>query len=453
MVGSNGPLPATPSPGSGASPGRRIGLAAITGVGAKALALAAQLLAVAIAVRALGDEGFALYVVIASLVSWVGLVGLGVAPGLTLGVARATAVGDRAEAARHFMVALLLMVAIASSLVGIAVVLGASGWVERLMVSWIGSRSGDASTALLFMAVLIAVQLVVVVPEAAQLGLQSQHMSNVWAGIGSVAAIVAMLALGGAVTSVTAFVLISQGPQVAARAVNGIVFVLRRRYMLRPDGLRFRQHVGPILGSGTAFAGFSVASYLSIQIGLLILAASVDAGAVALGGVIVRGYLLEVSGLSLVTTPTWPAIANAVTRGDLPWVRRAYRVLVSGAVAYCGVVAVAIIFGLEALIGLWTGTRPADDPTLRMLLAILVVVNGWAHVNAMTLVGLGALRFTALVLIAEAVVVLTLQIVLIPLAGVTGYVGSLAVGAVAVTGWILPLRVRLELGRIVRKEA
>lgn len=445
MSGSEFSLESIASRGRGASPGRRIGLAAATGVAAKALALAAQLLAVAIAVRALGGEGFALYVVIASLVSWIGLVGLGVAPGLTLGVARAAALGDREEGARLFVVALLLMVAIATFLVGCAVFLGASGLVEQLMTNWLGSASGDASVALLCMVILIAVQLVVVVPEAAQLALQTQYVSNLWAGIGSAAAIAAMLAVGGVVTSVTAFVLVSQGPQVAARAANGIFFVLGRQHILRPAGLQFRQHAGPILGSGIAFAGFSLANYLALQIGLLIMAASVNAASVALAGVIARGYLLQVSGLSLVTTPTWPTIANAVTRGDLPWVRRSYRLLALGAIAYDFLVAVAIVIGLEALIGIWTGTRPADNAILRALLATLVIVNGWAHVNAMTLVGLGALRFTAIVLVAEAVFVLALQILLVPLAGVTGYVGALAIGAVTFSGWILPLRVRRQL--------
>lgn len=450
LSGSEAPLQSIVSRGPGVSPGRRIGLAAATGVGTKVLALAAQLLAVAIAVRALGGEGFALYVVITSLVSWIGLAGLGVAPGLTLGVARAVAVGDRAEEARLFLVAFLSMVAIATLLVGTAGFLGASGLVGQLLTNWLGSASGDAAAALLCMAVLIAVQLVVVVPEAARLGLQTQYVTNVWAGIGSAAAIVAMLTVGGAVNSVTAFVLVSQGPQVGARAMNGLLFVLGRRHILRPVGLRFRQHARPILGSGIAFAGFSLANYLALQIGLLVMAATVDAPSVALAGVVARGYLLQVSGLSLVTTPTWPAIANAVARGDLPWVRRTYRVLALGGFAYSFLVAMAIISGFEALIGVWTGTRPPDNVALRVLLATLVVVNGWAHVNAMTLVGLGVLRFTSIVLVGEAAVVLALQIAFVPVAGVTGYVGALAVGAVTVSGWLLPLRVRRELSKTMR---
>lgn len=433
--------------GAGISSDRRIGLAAATGVVAKGLAFAAQVLAVAIAVRTLGVDGFALYVVVGSLVSWIGLAGLGVAPGLTLGVARAAAISDRVEEARLFVVALVLMSAISAALVGFASFLAGSGLLERFTAGSLGPASGGAATALFSMALLIAVQMVVAVPEAAQLGLQSQYVANVWAGIGSAAAIIVMVTLGAGVTSVAGFLLVSQGPQVAARAVNGTLFVIGRHYPLRPPGLRFREHARPILSSGIGFAGFQIASYLGLQVGLLILATGGDPAPLALAGVIVRGYTLETNGLALVTTPTWPAIANAISRGDLVWVRRTYRRLSLGAFFYAGLAAVIIFVGLETLIEIWTGTRPNDDLILRALLAAFVLVNGWAHVNAMTLVGLGALRFAAIVLIAESVLVLGLQAVFVPIAGVVGYVGALAAGAVMVSGWVLGLRVRFELRR------
>ena len=427
------------------SPGGRIGLSAISGVAASALSLLAQVVAVAIAVRSLGTAGFALYVVVASLVSWVSLAGLGVAPGLTLGIARAAARGDQAEEARLFVVALALMAGIATMLVALAVIVGASGTVERQLSGWLGSLSGEASTALLCMVVLVALQLVVMVPEAAQLGLQAQYVTNAWIGIGSGAAVVAMLTIGRGVTSVAGFVLVSQAPQVAARALNGVLFVVRRAFLLRPSGLRFGTHGRLIISSGIGFAGFQVAVYLMFQVGLLILAATGTASSVALGGVIARGVTLEVAVLGLATTPTWPAIANAVASGDLSWVRRVYRTLALGGLAYSSLVAVTILVGLEPLIGLWTGTRPPDNLVLRGLLAIYVVVNGWAHVNAMTLVGLGALRFASIVLIIEAVLVVALQAVFVPGAGVTGYVGALAVGTVSFSGWALGLRLRRAL--------
>jgi O-antigen/teichoic acid export membrane protein len=427
------------------SAAKRIGLAAVTGFGAKGLGLATQVIAVAIAVRALGQSGFALYVVIASLVSWIGLAGLGVAPGLTLGVARASARGDRTEEARLFVVALFSMTAIAALLVGGAVLLGTSGVIDRVVSGWLGLDAEDASAAFILMALLISAQLVVVVPEAAQLGLQAQHVTNLWASLGSAAAILAMLAGGGAVTSVSAFILISQGPQVAARAVNGVLFALARRQVLCTPKLRFWQHARSILGSGIAFAGISLASYLALQVGLLVMAATTDPTSVALAGVIVRGYTLEVSGLSLLSTPTWPAIANARSRGDVSWIRRTYRFLVAGGLLYSAVAAAVVLFGLEALIGAWTGSRPPENAPLRTLLAVFVLVNGWGHVNAMTLVGLGVLRFTAIVLLGEAVLVLLLVAALAPMTGLTGYAAALAVGALAASGWMLPLRVRREL--------
>ena len=437
--------PSTDSAVHRPSAAKRIGLAATTGLLAKGLGLGTQVIAVAIAVRALGEGGFALYVVIASLVSWIGLAGLGVAPGLTLGVARASARDDRPEEARLFVVALLSMAAIAGVLVGCAVLLGVSGVVDRVISGWLGSDAEDASAAFILMALLISVQLVIVVPEAAQLGHQAQHVTNLWASLGSAAAIFAMLADGGAVTSVTGFILISQGPQVAARALNGVLFALARRQVLRATRVRFWQHMRSILGSGVAFAGISLASYLALHVGLIVMAATTDPTSVALAGVIVRGYTLEVSGLSLLTTPTWPAIASARSRGDLSWIRRTYWLLVAGGLLYSAVAAVAVLFGLEALIGAWTGSHPPENAPLRALLAVFVLVNGWGHVNAMTLVGLGVLRFTALVLLGEAVLILLLLGALAPMAGVTGYAAALAIGALAASGWMLPLRVRREL--------
>ena len=428
-----------------ASAGSRIGLAAVTGAAAKGLSLAAQIVAVAIAVRSLGAQGFALYVVIASLVSWISLAGLGVAPGLTLGVARAAGRGDQTEEARLFVAAMVLMIGVASVLVVLAIAIGASGIVERQLVGFLGTSSGDGSTALVCAVVIIAAQLVVVVPEAAQLGLQTQYVTNIWVGIGSAAAIASMLILGRDVKTVAGFVVVSQGPPVAARALNGLWFIASRRFLLRRSDLRLWSNVRMILASGIGFAGFQIAGYLTFQVGLLILAATVGVAAVGLAGVIVRGITSEVAVLGLITTPTWPAAANAVARGDMAWVRRAYRLLAAGGLAYTGLVAVIILLGLEPLIGAWTGTRPADDLALRGFLAVYVVVNGWAHVNAMTLVGLGALRFTSVVLVIEAVLVVTLQVVILPTTGVTGYVGTLAIGALSVSGWVLAFRVRREL--------
>jgi O-antigen/teichoic acid export membrane protein len=375
------------------------------------------------------------------------MAGLGLGPGLTLGIARAAARSDRQEAARLFLVALLMMVAIATLLLGGAVVLGVSGVLDRLVTDGLGAVPDQTSLALGCMVLLITAQLIVAVPEAAQLGLQNQHVTNLWAGIGSAAAIVAMVGLGSRVTSVAAFVIVSQGPQIAARAANGIWFVLRRGFLLRPSELQFRAHARPILTSGVAFVGFQVASYVGFNVGLLIMAAKVDADAVALGGVIVRGLLLQVAGLALLTTPTWPAIANAVARGERMWVRRAYRLLAMGGAGYSLLVALTILVAFEPLIGIWTGDRPADNPALRWLLATYVVVNGWAHVNAMTLVGLGAVRFTAIVLMAEAALVVALQAILVPSMGLMGYVSALTAGAVLVSGWTLGLRVQRELGK------
>ncbi|HEU0244801.1 MAG TPA: hypothetical protein VFQ75_12935, partial [Candidatus Limnocylindrales bacterium] len=214
---------------------------------------------------------------------------LGVAPGLTLGMARSEGPVDRGELAGLFSVALGVMAAVAAVIVMIAVILAATGTFTSVADTLGATNPSDAAAALLCMVVLVAAQLVVVVPEGAQLGLQSQYVTNLWAGLGSAIAIGALIALGGQATTITAFILLAQLPQLVTRALNGIVFTSRRAYLLRPPAGSLRRHLPMLLGSGAAFTGFAVASYVGMQLGLLVLAVAADAGQVALAAVIVRG--------------------------------------------------------------------------------------------------------------------------------------------------------------------
>jgi O-antigen/teichoic acid export membrane protein len=406
--------------------------------------------AVAVAVRALHTGGFAVFVAIASLVSWMSLASLGVAPGLTLGIARASSAEDRQTEARFFVVTMILMVGLATAILIGVFVFSSTTIFDRLLGTWLNGDLGDAHGAFVAMALLVAAQLVLSVPEAAQLGYQAQYATNIWASIGSAAALVMLLTVGPSIGSVTTFVVVSQGPQVVARALNGVTLVASRPYLLRPGGIPVRSLLRPLLGSGLAFAGMQLAGYLALQFGVLVLAAESTGASVALGGVILRGLSMAAGGVALVTTPMWPALADAATRGDLAWIRRAYRRMPALLMAYASVAALAILIGSKWALELWTGQALTVDLALRLCLAGYFMVGVFSHTYAIMLIGLGIMRFTALTLLVEAVIVASLQIALIPAFGVNGYVAALFVGTTLVSAWVLPIRARLEIAKLER---
>jgi O-antigen/teichoic acid export membrane protein len=430
------------------TPGRRIGLAASTGAAAKVLSLVVQVVAVAVAFRVLKAEGFAVFVTIVSLVSWLSLASLGVAPGLTLGMARAASSADRVAQARLLVVSLILMAIVASSVAVVALVVGSTDALTGGLASRLGASGRDAAGALTLMILLVAAQIVLAVPEAAQLGLQSQHLTNAWNAAGSAVALGLLLTIGPSVSSIVGFVAISQGPQTVARALNGFSFVMSRPYLLRPRGLPFRALLPPILGSGLAFAGIQLASYVSLQVGLLILAAASDSAAIALAGLILRAVTLASGAVVLLTTPTWPAITDAAARGDRAWAIAAVRRMTLLTMVYAAAVALFVLVGAGWAFEAWSGRSIEVSLALRILLATYFVLGVWSHVSAIVLVGLGKLRFTALILLGEAFLIATLMVISIPAFGVIGYVGSLAVGTALVSAWLLPVRARRELSLI-----
>jgi O-antigen/teichoic acid export membrane protein len=420
----------------------------MTGAFAKALSLAVQIVAVAVAVRVLNTDGFAMFVTIASLVTWISLASLGVGPGLTLGIARLSATEDRSGEARLFAVSLILMVCITVGILLVALFVERAGVIDQLLRSWGGADGLDAGAAIGTLTLLVAAQLVLSVPEAALLGYQAQYRTNLSIAVGSAAALVLLLAVGSSIRSVAEFVLVSQGPQVAARVLNGLSLVRSRPYLLRPDAIPIRSLVRPVLGSGVAFGGIQLASYVSLQLGVLVLAVTTNAASVSLGGVILRGITMAAGFVTLVTTPTWPALANAVARGDRTWARRMYWRMPTAGLLYASAVAAVVLVGSEWLLDVWTGRHFALDLPLRLCLALYFIAGVWSHVFAITLIGLGAIRFTAVVLLIEAAVIAGLEVVLIPSLGVTGYLGALLVGTTFVSSWILPLRARAEISAI-----
>lgn len=448
MTGSDPVLPRYEARWRAPSPGRRIGLAVLTGAISKILSLAVQVVAVAIAVRALRADGFAMFVTVASLVSWINLASLGVAPGLTIGIARAAAAFDRVGEARLFVVSMTLMVGVATCLLLTTAVLAQTGLISRGLEEWLKSDGADGPVALVLMVSVIAAQLILAVPEAAQLGYQSQFVTNLWSGIGSVASLILLVTIGPSIGSVTAFVFISQVPQVLARTLNGLSLIGSRPYLLRPDRIPIRSMIRPVLGTGAAFAGIQLAGYFALQFGVLVLAATSTTESIALGGVILRGITLASGAVLLVTTPTWPALTDAVERGDRRWAMHIYRRMPVAALLYASLVGIGILVASEWAIEVWTGSAVLIRPELRIILAGYFVLGVWSHVNAVLLVGLGAIRPTSMVLLLEAATIAALQVVLVPSLGVTGYVGALLVGTLLVSAWVLPIRVRREILRI-----
>lgn len=442
MIGGSGDLP---EPLAGIDPtaharrrrSTRLRAAIITGGAAKGLAVAVQLTAVGIAIRALGPVAFGSYLVMASLVAWLGLAAAGVGPGLTQRIARATANDDVAGQATAFsssvaVSGLFILVATAAVAVIARVILFGEHATSEL--------DGDVRTAAAVLGMATAAQVWLSVVEAAQLGHQEQYFANVFQAGGLAIVLVILLVAGPAFSTVTAFVTATALPPLLTKLANAMLYLVRRRYLLtRRFSIR---EAAAVLSTSVGFAAVSLGATASQQLGFLWLAFTAGPAATVPLGVMFRLNSAASGLVALVTQPLWPAVADAVARRDTLWALRAYRRVSRLTVLYAAAYAVGLMALGTTLIQLWTGTY-VEIPRLMMFLFGLYFVAGvWAHVNAITLVGLGKVWVAARVTFLEAVVSSLGAVLLVAQFGGTGVILSLLIASAIMSGRLLPVAVR-----------
>lgn len=415
----------------------RLRAAVATGSAAKGLSFCVQLIAVGVAVRALGSEAFGSYLVMASLVSWLGLAAVGVGPGLTQRIAVATANDDAAGQATAFSSSVALS--------GLIIIVASACVLTMAGVAISGEQgttaiNADVRTAALVLFLVTAIQVWLSVVEAAQLGHQEQYFANAFQSAGN-ATVLALLLLGGhSLGTVTAFVVVTACPPLLAKIGNATLYVARRPYLLARH-LSIREAAG-ILSTSIAFAALSLAATASQQLGFLWLAFVAGPAAAVPLGLMFRLNSAASGMVGLLTQPLWPAVADAVARRDLAWARRAYRGASQLTVSY----AIAYAVGLGTVGGVfvraWTGVDLDVPQLLLVLFGLYFVVGVWAHVNAITLVGLGNVWLAARIICLEAIISCAGALLLVAQFGATGVILSLLIATASVSATLLPLAVR-----------
>lgn len=429
---------------------RRLRLAFATSFAAKGASLALQFTAVPVALHVLGPASFGLFLVIYSLVSWIGLTSIGIGPGLTLGIARAVASADAHEESAYFWTSVTLMIVISTLLAATLAFVVLIVPINSLIGVHDPLVTQDALQSLLIVTFLSCGQLLLSVVDAARLGYQELHISNLWTLASTGISFVALLELGRVSPTVTFLVVALSAPPIIVRALNGGQ-LMRSHANLRTRRLVLEVPlVRKILMVGIGFAAVSLASFLSQQLGLVLLAQREGPEAVVAPGTMLRLILLASSPVAMLTQPLWPALTDATARSDSGWARFAFRRVLGLALAYSGVVCGTLLVLGQELVQIWTGGVLRIDETTMILFALYFPLGVWSHVHAMTMVGLGEVRVTAAVLLVEGLAAVVTVLVCIPWLGGAAVPLALVVSTGAVSGWMLPLLAARSLSLTVR---
>jgi O-antigen/teichoic acid export membrane protein len=422
---------------------RSIRLAVLTSFLSKAGTILLQLVSIPVAWRVLGQAEFGLYTTVSLSLTTVALLEVGVGPALTHGLTRTRAAGDSAAQRELGSTAFFLMLSIAL----VAGVLLATVLLTVPLSSIYGSEFSHRESALrpaLWVGLGLFLMLFVLnLTDRIREGHLEVASNNTWGAIGNVVAATAVGIGVWWVPEVWFLVVAVHGSMIVGKLGN--TFSLWRKHPdMRPSpkhaSLACAKH---LFSDGIAFSTCClVTGIVEYNLCGLLVGRVEGPAAIAIYGVFISLTIMQLGFVVMLSTPTWPAVSEALARGDRPWARRAAKrlYLLGSAFAICSVAGL-IALG-PWLLPLWLSKN--ITPIGRPLLAcygLYFIAHVWRHLNHTMMIGTGQVGKLVRIQLIESATVAILGTIALHLGGTAALLATMGIVILALTGSVLPRQV------------
>ena len=422
---------------------RSIRLAVVTSFLSKAGTILLQLLSIPIAVRVLGREEFGLYTTVNLTLSTVSLLQVGVGPALTHGLSRARAAGDESRQRELGSTAFFLMAGIAL-LAGLALA-------AVLLAVPLSSIYGDAFAgkesalrpALWTGLALFLMLFVLNLTERIREGHLEVASNNLWGAAGNV---MAALFVGVGVwwiPQVWYLVVAVHGAMVLAKLFNTIT-LWRKHPLMLPSLKSFRLgEARHLFSDGMAFSTCClITGIVEYNLCGWMVGRAGGPADIALYGVFISLTIMQLGFVVMLSTPTWPAVAEALARGDLPWARKAAKRLYGFGSGFAICSALGLVIVGPWVLSLWLGGEFANiERPLLACYGLYFVAHVWRHLNHALMIGTGQVSKLVGIQLFESAVVAVLGWAALHFGGVSALLATMGIVILALTGTVLPRRV------------
>lgn len=427
---------------------RSIRLAVVTSLVSKLGSVLLQLVSIPLAVRVLGREEFGLFTMVNLALGTVSLLEIGVGPALAHGLSKAKAKGDVEGQRALVSTAFALML-------GMALLVGAFLAVVLISVplsSLFGEKFSDKEDILrpaLWVGLgLFLMFFVVNLTERVREGYLEVASNNLWGAVGNVLGAIFIGVGIWFVPEVWFLVLAVQGAMILAKMGN-MVACWKKHPATIPSTRAFSKPLVPgLLTDGLSFSacfiltGFVEANFCGWMIGRF----GDGPAEVALWGVFVTLTVMQLGFVVMLSTPTWPAVAEALARGDLAWARRAARRLYWFGLGFAILASAGLVILGPWALGVWLGDSFAGtERAVIAAYAAYFIMHVWRHLNHVLMIGTGQVKKLAVIQIFETVI----MIAVVSISLLNGSLSLMLLGMAATilfgTGWILPKQVHRAL--------
>ena len=400
---------------------RRVALTSGSTFAAKGAQIAAGLISVPLTLHYLGAERYGLWMMISSAAVMLRYADFGMGNGLVNAVSHAHGAGDERLARASTSSAFFMLAGLA-----VAVVLLMStiypfvNWPAVFNVKSAVARV-EAGPALAIFALCTLASMPLGVVQRVQFGYQEGYASNLWLAAGSILGLAGVIAVirfrGGLIWLVLAFA----GGPLLSTALNYCVHFGWMRPWLRPALGCFKRSLASKLAmAGGVFFGIQMLATLLAPFDNVLIGHVLGPATVAQYSVVWKLANLAYMVPAVIVLPLWPAYSEALSRGDVEWVRLTFRkAIVFSALTSGGIAAGLIAFGRQ-LVLLWVGRAITVPLSIMVPLALLFVLNTIADTGGSLLYSAHAARYVMRSLAAYSIVAVAMKVWLLGRFGVPG---------------------------------
>lgn len=394
----------TEPPARGTDRIRRILLTGGASALARVVQISTSLITVPVTLKYLGNERFGLWMTISSVLAMAAFADFGVGNGVLNAVAKAYGRDDIEAIRKAVSSGFAILTSLAALLLlSFFLIYPHIDWSGFFRVSSTQARM-EAGPALAVFACCFALNISLDVVQRVQLGLQQGYLYGMWQLSGSVFGLVGILAGIWFHASLPLLIVAIAGAPVLSTIMNAIHFFGFLRPDLRPSiGMVSMETAIRIVRLGSLFFVLQLAVSVSYSSDNVILTRVL--GPLAVAQYAVPSRLFGFIGMltSFLTTPLWPAYAEALERKDHRWIKRTlYRSLLLVGGASVAASTLLVLFA-PSIIRLWVG--PGIQPSVLLLVAMAMssVICAIASTIGMFLNGLSVIRFQVLLAIVGSI--------------------------------------------------
>jgi O-antigen/teichoic acid export membrane protein len=424
----------------GAERNRRALLTGSASTLARVVQIGTSLITVPLTLKYLGNERFGLWMTISSVLAMASFADFGVGNGVLNTVAKAFGKDDmegvRKAVSSGFAVLNTIAILLLLSFFSIYRFIN---WANFFRVVSPQARA-EAGPALAVFAVCFALNISMDVVQRVQLGLQQGYRYGLWQLCGSATGFIGVLCGIWLHVSLPVLVIAIAGAPIFATTLNAIHFFGFVRPDLRPSReLVSRDVISQIANLGGLFFVLQVVVAVSYSADNFIIARSLGAVNVPEYAIPQRMFALVSMMSGMLIAPLWPAYGEAISRGDMLWVRKTLGSSLLIALTIGSVISGTLLILSPRLIYWWVGNRIHPPFVLLLGLATWSVIDCGAGALSSFLNGASIVRFQVIVASIFGVGCLGLKITFIRRYGLVGvpWATILAYGLLSVVPFVL----------------